>query len=75
MATRTQLVVGAANGVYESLDQGDSIGAIAPGVRAVFPGRSLAYGASGNPGVLYAAACQGLCGDASDGDDGVFVRV
>lgn len=47
----TRLVIGAANGVYESDDQGDTLRAIAPGVR-VNDG-SIAYGANGNSHVFY----------------------
>jgi photosystem II stability/assembly factor-like uncharacterized protein len=56
MATR--LIIGAANGVYESNDQGDTVTAIRPGVQVnsiVGTGCAapIAYGAQGNADVLY----------------------
>jgi photosystem II stability/assembly factor-like uncharacterized protein len=54
----TRLIIGADNGVYESDDQGDTLTAIAPGIpvnSAVQTGCAapIAYGARGNPDVLY----------------------
>ncbi len=71
------LIIGAGNSVYESLDQGTTITELGPGI--VVRGRGLgniAYGATGagNEDVLYIGACQGACGNSSDGVDGVFVR-
>ena len=51
----TRLVIGASNGIYESDDQGDTLRAIAPGVRINDSG-PLAYGATGNADVLYAGS-------------------
>ena len=53
----TRLIVGAGNGVYESDDQGDTIRAIAPGVRINDTG-AIAYGAAGNPDILYIGSGQ-----------------
>jgi photosystem II stability/assembly factor-like uncharacterized protein len=53
----TRLILGALNGVYESDDQGDTVTAIGPGivVNSVVMGCAapIAYGAQGNPDVLY----------------------
>ena len=55
--TPTRLILGAANGVYESLDQGDTVTAIAPTVRANAGGRDpIAYGSAGNADILYVGA-------------------
>ena len=55
-----RLVIAAANSVYESPDQGDSISEIGPGVS----GNGMAYGGSAggvaNPEVLYVAANNGI---------------
>lgn len=52
-----RLIIGAANGVYESNDQGDTISAIGPGIQAnsdvVGCAAPIAYGAQGNADVLY----------------------
>jgi hypothetical protein len=53
-----RLIIGAANGVYESDDQGDTVTAIAPGIQVnslVKTGFAapIAYGAQGNADVLY----------------------
>ena len=53
--TPTRLIIGAANGVYESDDQGDTITAIAPGIRINDTG-AVAYGAIGNSDALYVGA-------------------
>jgi len=48
------LVIGGRNGVYESLDRGNTIRAIGPGIRINSIGyESLAYGAPANPSALY----------------------
>lgn len=70
-----RLVIGGSNGVFESLDSGDTTTLIGEGVRARAPMSSiaLAYGAAGNPDILYVAGCQGSdC--LEGGDDGLFVR-
>jgi hypothetical protein len=51
-ATPVRLAIGASNGVYESDDQGDTVRAIAPGIRANGIG-AMAYGAAGNADMLY----------------------
>jgi len=60
----TRLVIGAANSVYESFDQGDTIRQVLPAVPvngvSIDP---LAYGAAGNPDILYVGST-----------DRVFVR-
>ncbi|MEA2558645.1 MAG: hypothetical protein QOH06_149 [Acidobacteriota bacterium] len=49
-----RLVIGGQNGVYESLDRGETIRAIAPGVRANSIGlQGVAYGSLNNPNALY----------------------
>lgn len=60
----TRLVIGGANSVYESMDQGDTISEIGPGIVANGTGpHSIAYGATGNANMLYAGS-----------GDRVFVR-
>lgn len=54
----SRLIIGAANGVYESDDQGDTVRVIGPGIvvnSAVTPGCAapIGYGAQGNADVLY----------------------
>jgi hypothetical protein len=56
--TATRLIVGAANGVYESDDQGDTVTAIGPGIQVnsltgTGPAAPIAYGAHGNADLLY----------------------
>ncbi len=52
-----RLVIGAANSVYESLDQGNTVTEIGPGVTANDTGsNSLAYGSNDNPDILYVAS-------------------
>lgn len=48
----TRLIIGADNGVYESDDQGDTLRAVAPGIRINDSG-PVAYGATGNADALY----------------------
>jgi photosystem II stability/assembly factor-like uncharacterized protein len=49
-----RMVIGGANGVYESFDQGDSLKEIAPGIRAnSLSLEGLAYGVPANPDALY----------------------
>jgi hypothetical protein len=53
-AAPQRLLIGAANSLYESLDQGDTVTEIGPGVFAVGIGRQpLAYGNPDNPDVVY----------------------
>jgi hypothetical protein len=50
------LVIGGRNSVYESLDRGDTIREIGPGIRINSIGyEGLAYGATANPSALYVA--------------------
>ena len=52
--TPIRLIFGAANGVYESLDQGDTVRVLTPVVVANGTGpHTIAYGAAGNPDMLY----------------------
>ena len=52
--TATRLIVGGLNSVYESLDQGDTITEIGPGINAGDnESNPIAYGAVGNPDILY----------------------
>lgn len=49
-----RLIIGGWNSVYESMDQGDTITEIGPGIRANSSGRdTIAYGAAGNADMLY----------------------
>lgn len=49
-----RLLIGGNNSLYESLDQGETISEIGPGVRAIGIGRQpLAYGHPDNPDVIY----------------------
>ena len=50
--TPTRMIIGGANGPYESDDQGDTLMAIAPGVPVNETG-PIAYGAAGNADMLY----------------------
>jgi hypothetical protein len=50
--TPTRLILGAANGIYESDDEGDTVTAIAPG-RVVNNTGPIGYGAAGNADALY----------------------
>ena len=53
-ADGTRLIIGGANSVYESLDQGDTITEIAPGIGVNGTGRDpIAYGSAANPDILY----------------------
>ncbi len=52
-----RIMFGAANGAYESLDRGDTITRVLPAVAVNGSGIDpLAYGADGNPDVLYAGS-------------------
>lgn len=53
----SRLIIGASNSVYESLDQGDTIREIGPRIVANGTGANgIAYGAKGNPDILYVGA-------------------
>lgn len=70
-----RLLIGGGNSVYESLDQGDTLTEIGPGIVTLAFGRStVAYGVPGNAGLIYLGGCQGSCTDGGDGADGIFVR-
>lgn len=57
----TRLAIGAANSFYESLDQGDTVTEIAPGLVANNSGRAaVAYGAGTNVAALYVGSGNGL---------------
>lgn len=69
--TPTRLVIGALNGVYESLDQGQTLSQIAWGVQAnSYGGDPIAYGGRGNPDIVYVGAADQLFSrtSASAGD-------
>ena len=52
--TPRRLVIGAGNGVYESMDEGDTVAEIGPGIVANQNGSQvIAYGAQGNEDALY----------------------
>jgi hypothetical protein len=52
--TATRLIVGGLNSVYESLDQGDTITEIGPGITVGdLESNPIAYGAVANPDILY----------------------
>lgn len=49
-----RLVIGAANGVYETMDQGETVSRVGPGIRINSLGfQALAYGAPANADALY----------------------
>ena len=61
----TRLVIGASNSIYESLDRGDTIREIGPGIQTNGSGPNpIAYGSAGNPDALYVGS-----------SDQVFVRM
>ncbi len=70
-----RLLVGGANGVFESLNRGDTVAAV-PGPAVVadsfFGGASIAAGGVGNDDLLYVAGCVGSC--SAGGDDGLYRR-
>ncbi len=50
----TRMIIGGSNSVYESLDQGDTLSEIGPGIPVNGSGREpIAYGAAGNEDILY----------------------
>ena len=56
-----RLIIGGDNSVYESLDQGDTIAEIGPGIETLANGRdAIGYGAAGNEDVLYVGAVDGV---------------
>lgn len=59
-ASATRLIIGASNGVYESLDRGDSIDRISTARINGFNGDPVVYGVDGNAGFLYFGAGTGL---------------
>jgi hypothetical protein len=60
-AAPTRLIIGAANSVYESLDQGDTVREIGPGIVANDTGsNAVTYGAKDNPDTLYVGAGEQL---------------
>lgn len=70
-----RLAIGAANGIYESLDAGDTLNIVAEELRPASSTSvpALAYGSSGAPDLLYIAGCVGTsCSEG--GDDGIYVR-
>lgn len=66
-ANGARLVIGASNGVYESLDRADSIDRISTARINAFSGDPVVYGLPGNPGFLYFGAGTGLHVRAQDG--------
>jgi len=52
-ASATRLLIGAANGVYESFDRGDTIRQISTRTVNQFRGSPLHYGIPGNPELIY----------------------
>ncbi len=55
--TPARLIIGAQNSVYESQDQGDTITEITPSITVNDTGPNIiAYGASGNPDIIYAGS-------------------
>lgn len=56
-----RLIIGAGNGVYESLDQGDTVSLVAADVAANGFGSSpIGYGAADNPDILYVGAADNV---------------
>lgn len=56
-----RIIFGGANGVYESLDQGDTVSQIGPGITVNQVGRQpIAYGADGNEELLYVGSGDNL---------------
>lgn len=65
--TPTRLILGGANGVYESFDQGDTIRAIAPGIVINGTGvDAVSYGGLGNPDLLVVGAANPPTTPAAD---------
>ena len=59
--TPTRLIIGAGDGIYESADRGDTIRKIGPNIAANTTGtNAIAYGAAGNPNMLYVGAGAGV---------------
>ena len=53
----TRMIIGGGNGVYESLDEGDTLSAIGPGIVVNASGRNpIAYGGVGAEDALYVGA-------------------
>jgi photosystem II stability/assembly factor-like uncharacterized protein len=55
-----RLIIGASNGVYESLDQGDTVSAIKNIPINEFGRTAIAYGAAGNADMLYVGSGSGV---------------
>lgn len=55
-----RLIIGASNGVYESLDQGATINRIATSRMNAIAGKPIVYGVTGNPDYLYFAVANAL---------------
>lgn len=66
-ASATRLVIGASNGVYESLDRADSIERVSTARINAFNGDPVVYGVAGNPGFLYFGAGTALHLRTQDG--------
>jgi|GEM_PF-3287439 len=70
-----RLLIGGNNGVYESLDQGDTISQLLPEMTVISSGLDvMAYGAADNVDRIYVGGCIGSCTNNGDGADGVFTR-
>ncbi len=64
-----RLVFGAANSLYESIDQGDSLMEIGPGIRVNGTGPNpIAYGTQGNEAALYVGAGSKIYVRLEEGD-------
>lgn len=65
-ASATRLIIGANNGVYESLDAADTITQISTAKINAFNGDPVVYGVDGNPGYLLFGAGNNLFQRAND---------
>jgi hypothetical protein len=61
-----RLLIGAVNGLYESLDRGDTINRISSSRVTSGAGTPLVYGVPGNPGLVLAAASNAILLRSSD---------
>jgi len=69
-----RLVIGGANAVYESLDQGDTVTELSPAIQAIASGRdTIAYGAAGKAELLLVAGAD--ITDSANPVFGLFRRV
>ncbi len=65
-----RIIFGFASSVYESLDQGDTLSEIGPGIRANTGGKdTIAYGAAGNPDIIYVGG-----GKTNNDGEKVYIR-